>query len=329
MASRRGGSTAAPRRPMASPAIIEPTPHRPSMTPVSSRWPVASSAAGTATSTAPTDRPQSTKTAMSTRTPGPRSAPVRSRVMPRVRAPRARDRVGGEGEVAGEQEGRAGGHGDAGRPRADAGDDDERAADVDDLEQRALHRVGGVAAVRAVEQDRPQRAHARADRRLGGAGDGRGGEDRAERGAVGKHGQHDDRGGRQRRSEAQDERLPAAVDDAGEGRVGEAERDRVGARREAALGVGPGELLGVQDEQQPERAHGQPRHARGDEEGEGARSAQDVTHARQGDDRRRARETIRLRPYPWPGSARPPRGRAGCACSRARRRSRSASRRCR
>ena len=65
---------------MASPATIEPTPHSPSMTPVSSRWPVASSAAGTATSTAPTDRPQSTKTAMSTRTPGPRSAPVRSRV---------------------------------------------------------------------------------------------------------------------------------------------------------------------------------------------------------------------------------------------------------
>ena len=65
---------------MASPASIEPTPHSPSITPVSSRWPVVSSTAGTATSTAPTDSPQRTKTATSTRTPGPRSAPVRSRV---------------------------------------------------------------------------------------------------------------------------------------------------------------------------------------------------------------------------------------------------------
>ena len=85
-------------------------PTAPSRTPVSSRWPVASSAAGTTTSTAPTDRPQSTKTATSTRTPGPRSAPVRSRATLRVRAPRARDRVRGEGEVADEQEGRAGRH---------------------------------------------------------------------------------------------------------------------------------------------------------------------------------------------------------------------------
>ena len=99
------------------------------------------------------------------------------------------------------------------------GHDEDRAADVDDLEQGALHRVRGVAAVRAVEQHRPQRAHARAHRGLGCAGDRRRGEDRAERGTVGEGGQDDDRGGRQRRPEAQDERLPAAVDDAREGRV--------------------------------------------------------------------------------------------------------------
>ena len=58
-----------------------------------------------------------------------------------------------------------------------------------------------------------------------------------------------------------------------------AEGDGVGAGREAALGVGPGQLLGVQDEQQPERAHGQPRHAGGDEEAEGAGGTQDVAHA--------------------------------------------------
>ena len=99
---RRGrwrGRRASSRRPIA-----------PSRTPVSSRWPVASSAAGTTTSTAPIDRPQSTKTATSTRTPGPRSAPGEVARALGVRAPRARDRVRGEGEVADEQEGRAGRH---------------------------------------------------------------------------------------------------------------------------------------------------------------------------------------------------------------------------
>ena len=316
---------------MASPANIEPTPQSPSRMPVSSRWPVASSAAGTATSTAPTDRPQSTKTAMSTRTPGPRSgAGEVARDSPRAGATRARSGCAAKARSPTSRKAAQASHGDAGRPRADARDDEDGTADVDDLEQRALHRVGGVAAVRRC---RAAPATARACTRrpaAGGAGDGRGGEDRAERGAVGEQ-------RRARRSAAAASGAPTrrtsvcprrSTTRASAG-LESAEGDRVGARRQAALGVGAGELLGVQDEQQPERAHGQPRDARGEEEAEGAGGAQDVTHARQGDDRRRACETIRFRPYPWRGSARRPRGRAGCACSRARRRSRSASRRCR
>ena len=87
-----------------------------------------------------------------------------------VRAPPARDRMRGEREVAHEQEAGAGRHRAAGRPGADAGDDQHGAADVDDLERRALHRIGGVAAVGGVEQHRPQRAHACTHRRLAGAG---------------------------------------------------------------------------------------------------------------------------------------------------------------
>jgi hypothetical protein len=235
--------------------------------------------------------------------------------------------MGGEAQVAHEQEDRAGGHRGGDRPRADPGHDGQRAADVHDLEHRALERVGRVATVGAVEQHRPQRAHAGADGGLARAGDGRGGEYRAERGAVGERREDDDRGGRQGRPDAQDERLPAAVDDARERGIRDAQGDRVGAGREAALRVGPGDLLGVQDQQQPERAHGQPCHARGGEEAEGAGGAQDVAHGARVASPRRTRETIRLRPYPWRGSARRPRARGARAWCRARRRSRSASRR--
>ena len=76
---RRAGSLGAPPRATATPASIDPTPQKPSSSPVSSRWPIASSVAGTTTSTAPIDSPISAKTAKSTRTPPPRSAPVRSR----------------------------------------------------------------------------------------------------------------------------------------------------------------------------------------------------------------------------------------------------------
>ena len=72
-------SLGAPPRATATPASIDPTPQKPSSSPVRSRWPIASSVAGTTTSTAPIDSPISAKTAKSTRTPPPRSAPVRSR----------------------------------------------------------------------------------------------------------------------------------------------------------------------------------------------------------------------------------------------------------
>jgi hypothetical protein len=102
------------------------------------------------------------------------------------RPPARRGGVQREQHVAGEHEAGAGEDRGLQRPRADAADDRDRAEDVDDLHRRALERVGGVAEVGVRREDRPQRAHAGADGRLGRARDRRAAHQRGHPGVAGQ-----------------------------------------------------------------------------------------------------------------------------------------------
>jgi hypothetical protein len=139
------------------------------------------------------------------------------------RAPLARQARRDEGQRAAEPGRR--GHQERGpqRPGADAGDEQERPGDVDELEDDGIERVGRVA--------QPGRQRVR---------DGGQRERRHDAGPVRQRGEADQRRARDERRREQDETLAAAVDEPAEHGRGDAQRDGVRRRHQAAGGVGAG-----------------------------------------------------------------------------------------
>ena len=93
------------------------------------------------------------------------------------------------------------------------------------------------------------------------------------------------------RADAHDDGLPAAVDGPGQRRVRHAQRERVDAGGQAAARVGPGQRLGVQDQEQAERAHLQACEQRRREEERHTGGAKDGAHGNNRDRRLRPRRS--------------------------------------